>query len=261
MASRNLPREIRTERLLLRRFLPSDRAALFALNSDPRVTEFLPAVESRAESDTFAERLEAHFEDHGFGRWAVEVPGVVSFAGYIGLAVPRFEAHFTPCVEVGWWLASDCWGRGYASEGARAALAFGFETLALDEIVSFTVPANVRSRRVMEKMGMTHDPSQDFDHPALPEGHPLRRHVLYRVRKARLLEQRARSRAALESGPARGRVVLELRRLGMRTWRELVVRSYRLVYRIEGETKTVLAVFDGRRDLADVLLDRLLRMP
>src|SRR5262249_22713818 len=103
------------------------------------------------------------------------------FAGFIGLSIPRFEAHFTPCVEIGWRLAAACWGQGFATEGARAALAFGFQTLALAEIVSFTVPANLRSRRVMEKLGMTHHPRDDFDHPRLPEGHWLSRHVLYRI--------------------------------------------------------------------------------
>ena len=175
------PRELRTARLLLRRWRDEDRAPFAALNADPLVTEFLPGPLSRARSDALADRIAAHFAAHGFGLWAIEVPGQVPFAGFVGLAVPAFEAAFTPCVEVGWRLASACWGRGYATEGARAALAFGFARLGLAEIVSFTVPANVRSRRVMERLGMTHDPADDFDHPALPEGHPLRRHVLYRA--------------------------------------------------------------------------------
>jgi RimJ/RimL family protein N-acetyltransferase len=111
----------------------------------------------------------------------VEVRGGAAFAGFVGLSVPRFEAHFAPCVEIGWRLAAQHWGHGYATEGARAALAFGFGTLGLEEIVAFTAPRNVRSRRVMEKIGMTYDPADDFDHPLLPEGHPLRRHVLYRI--------------------------------------------------------------------------------
>ena len=175
------PRELRTARLLLRRWRDEDRAPFAALNADPLVTEFLPGPLSRADSDALADRIEAHFAVHGFGLWAIEVPGQIPFAGFVGLAVPAFEAAFTPCVEVGWRLASACWGRGYATEGARAALAFGFARLGLAEIVSFTVPANVRSRRVMERLGMKHDPADDFDHPALPEGHPLRRHVLYRA--------------------------------------------------------------------------------
>ena len=116
-----------------------------------------------------------------FGHWAVEVPGRADFIGYVGLSVPQFEAHFTPCVEIGWRLARDHWGSGYASEAARAALDFGFRNLGLDQIVSFTVPGNWRSRRVMERIGMCGTPHDDFDHPALPEGHPLRRHVLYRI--------------------------------------------------------------------------------
>ena len=115
--------------------------------------------------------------------WAVEIPGVTPFAGFLGLGRPRFEAAFTPCVEVGWRLAAEHWGRGYATEGARAALAYGFGTLGLDEIVSFTVPGNRRSIRVMEKLGMTRDPADDFDHPVLPEGHRFRRHVLFRIRR------------------------------------------------------------------------------
>ena len=172
---------MRTERLLLRRWRPSDRAPFAALNADPRVMRHFPATLSRAESDAYAERIEAHFAEHGFGLWAVEAPDLAAFIGFVGLSVPRFEAPFTPCVEIGWRLAAEHWGRGYAPEAARAALAFGFETLALAEILSFTAAANQPSRRVMEKLGMTHDPADDFDHPALPEGHALRRHVLYRL--------------------------------------------------------------------------------
>lgn len=172
-----------TERLLLRRWRDEDRKAFARINADPRVMEFFPGVLSRDESDARIDRIEAHFEQRGFGLWAVEVPGVTALAGFIGLAVPQFEAAFTPCVEIGWRLAAECWNRGYASEGALAALEFGFGPLGLKEIVSFTVPENVRSRRVMEKIGMTHCVEEDFDHPLLPEGHPLRRHVLYRIRR------------------------------------------------------------------------------
>lgn len=175
-----LPRELRTDRLLLRRWRPEDRKPFSRLNADPNVVEFLPQALSREESDRLAEGIENHFQRHDFGLWAVEVIDVVPFAGFIGLAVPRFETHFTPCVEIGWRLAAEYWNRGYATEGALAALEFGFTCLQLDEIVSFTVPENVRSRRVMEKLDMSHSPSDDFDHPALPEGHRLRRHVLYR---------------------------------------------------------------------------------
>jgi RimJ/RimL family protein N-acetyltransferase len=173
--------EIRTERLLLRRWHPSDRAPFAALNADPRVIEFLPGPLTREQSDERAARIDANFDRHGFGLWAVEVRNVAPFIGFIGLAVPQFEAHFTPCVEIGWRLSADHWERGYATEGARAALAFGFDVVGLSEIVSYTVPANVRSRRVMEKIGMKRDPTEDFDHPLLSEGHSLLRHVLYRV--------------------------------------------------------------------------------
>jgi RimJ/RimL family protein N-acetyltransferase len=176
----NLPRELRTDRLYLRRWQAGDRAPFARLNCDPRVVEFLPGPLSRAESDARAEQIEAHFERHGFGLWAVEIPGVTPFAGFIGLSIPRFEAHFTPCIEVGWRLNADHWNQGYATEGALAALEFGFLWLQAEEIVSFTVPGNTRSRRVMEKIGMTRSASDDFDHPSLVEGNPLRRHVLYR---------------------------------------------------------------------------------
>jgi RimJ/RimL family protein N-acetyltransferase len=181
----DLPAELRTERLYLRRWQPSDRAPFAKLNADPRVVEFLRGPLSPQESDASVERIETHFEQHGFGLWAVEIPGITPFAGFIGLSIPRFEAPFTPCVEIGWRLDAEHWNRGYATEGARAALEFGFTSLQLKEIVSFTTARNVRSRRVMEKLGMTRSPGDDFDHPLLPEGHPLRRHVLYRLVRPR----------------------------------------------------------------------------
>jgi RimJ/RimL family protein N-acetyltransferase len=153
------------------------------MNADPRVMEHFPAVYSRDESDAAAGRIAAHFAERGFGLWAVEIPGIAPFVGFIGLNVPSFEAHFTPCVEIGWRLAADFWGCGYATEGARAALQYGFGELKLDEIVSMTVPANQRSWHVMEKLGMTRDPGDDFDHPRVPAGHPLQRHVLYRIKR------------------------------------------------------------------------------
>jgi RimJ/RimL family protein N-acetyltransferase len=170
--------ELVTPRLRLRRWLPEDREPFAALNADPQVMEHFPSMLSRMESDAAVDRVEAHFERHRFGFWAAEHAG--EFVGFIGLAVPRFETEFTPCVEIGWRLARPWWGRGLATEGARAALAFGFDTLGLDEIVAFTVPGNVRSRRVMEKLGMNY--AQDFEHPQVPEGHPMRRHVLYRLK-------------------------------------------------------------------------------
>jgi RimJ/RimL family protein N-acetyltransferase len=170
-----------SKRLILRGWRDDDLPPFAALNADPRVMRHFPSALDRQQSDHLAARIEEHFAEHGFGLWAVEVKGIAPFIGFIGLAMPRFEAHFTPCVEIGWRLAAEHWGNGCAPEGARAALAFGFQTL--EEIISFTVPANHASRRVMEKIGMTHDPREDFDHPSIPEGHPLRRHVLYRLRR------------------------------------------------------------------------------
>jgi RimJ/RimL family protein N-acetyltransferase len=170
-----------TDRLILREWRDGDRAPFASLNADSRVSEFLPMGLDRAASDAMADRIEAHFADHGFGLWAVEVRGIAPFIGFVGLSVPKFTAHFTPCVEVGWRLAFDHWGRGYASEAARAAVQDGFARLGLREIVSFTVPHNLRSRAVMERIGMRRDPADDFDHPNLGEDSSLRRHVLYRL--------------------------------------------------------------------------------
>jgi ribosomal-protein-alanine N-acetyltransferase len=178
-----LPESIRTERLLLRRWRASDLESFVAVNADPVVCEFLPATLTRVQSEELAAKIAGHFDEHGFGMWVVEIPGEASFAGFVGLAHATFEASFTPCVEVGWRLASAFWGRGFATEAARASLAFGFSQLSLKEILAWTVPDNQRSRRVMEKLGMTHDAAEDFDHPRLPEGHRLRRHVLYRARR------------------------------------------------------------------------------
>jgi RimJ/RimL family protein N-acetyltransferase len=175
-----------TPRLILRPWREADLAPFAALNADPRVMELMPGRLDRAESDSMAARIAAHFDRHGFGLWAVEAPGAAPFIGFVGLSRPDFEAGFTPCVEVGWRLAVEHWGRGYATEAARAAIDFGFAPAGhagagLEEIVSFTVPQNRRSRAVMERLGMSRDPAEDFDHPGLPEGHRLRRHVLYRL--------------------------------------------------------------------------------
>ena len=173
--------ELRTERLWLRRWIPADLEPYAALNADPEVMEHFPSTSSRAQSETDVEIFEARFDEHGYGLWAVEVPGIAPCIGFIGLNPVTFGAPFTPAVEVGWRLARAYWGSGYATEGARAALRFGFDTIGLDEIVSFTTPRNRRSWHVMEKIGMTRDPADDFGHPRVAEGHPLRRHVLYRI--------------------------------------------------------------------------------
>jgi ribosomal-protein-alanine N-acetyltransferase len=172
---------LETARLRLRGWRESDLEPFAALNADPLVMEHFPDRLTRAESDAMVAYIGEHFARHGFGPWAVEAPGAADLIGFVGLSIPRFESHFTPCVEIGWRLAREHWGRGYAPEAARAALRFGFEQVGLDQIVSFTVPANLKSRRVMEKLAMRRDPGDDFDHPSLAEGHPLRRHVLYRM--------------------------------------------------------------------------------
>jgi RimJ/RimL family protein N-acetyltransferase len=174
---------LRTDRLLLRPWREADREPFAALNADARVMEYMPSVLTRSQSDALIAELSAEIDGRGFGLWAVEVPGVAAFAGFVGLHVPTFEASFTPCVEIGWRLAHAAWGHGYASEAARAVVRDGFERLGLTEILSWTVPANLRSRRVMEKIGLRRSPEDDFDHPRVPEGHPLRRHVVYRVQR------------------------------------------------------------------------------
>lgn len=172
--------ELTTSRLLLRQWRDADVEPFAALNSDPEVMRHFTAALTRSESDAFAAFVEATIAEQGWGLWAVEVVDGPRFIGFVGLNRPSFEAHFMPAVEIGWRLDRPYWGNGYATEAASAAAAFGFDELRLDEIVSFTVPANERSRRVMERLGMTHDPAEDFDHPRVPEG-PIRRHVLYRL--------------------------------------------------------------------------------
>jgi RimJ/RimL family protein N-acetyltransferase len=171
----------KTERLILRHWRDADREPFARINADPRVMEFMPGTLTRGQSDALADRIEAHFRQHGFGLCAVELRSDHTFVGFIGLAVPSFRAHFTPCVEIGWRLSADNWGQGLATEGAGKMVAYATEQLGLVSLVSFTVPANVRSRRVMEKLGMTYDAADDFALPDLPDGHPLRKHVLYRL--------------------------------------------------------------------------------
>lgn len=170
-----------TARLVLRPWRADDLAPFAALNADPRVMEFFPAVLSRAESDGLAARIRLHMETHGFGLWAVEVPGTAPFIGFVGLMTVPPALPFAPAVEVGWRLAREHWGRGYATEAARAAVEFGFGVLGLGEIVSFTADRNRPSRAVMERLGMTYSPAEEFEHPSIPAGHPLQPHVLYRL--------------------------------------------------------------------------------
>ena len=175
----------RTSRLLLRPWRDEDIAAFAQMSTDPAVMEYLLPLSERGSSvETWVAQKRAHWAEHGFGQWVVELPGGARFIGVVGLETVSYEAHFTPAVEVAWRLAHLYWGQGYATEAARAALDYGFSGLGLQEIVAVTVPANQRSRRVMERLGMTRAPQDDFDHPRLPEG-PLRRHVLYRLRDPR----------------------------------------------------------------------------
>lgn len=159
------------------------------LNADPEVMALMPSALTREESDALVDRILQRWDEDGNGLWAIERADR-GFLGFAGLATPRFEAHFTPAVEVGWRLARDAWGHGYATEAGAASLRYGFGTLGLDEIVSFTTVANERSRRVMERLGMTRDPADDFDHPTLPPDHPIRPHVLYRLTRGRWLALR-----------------------------------------------------------------------
>jgi RimJ/RimL family protein N-acetyltransferase len=174
--------ELRTQRLLLRPWRAADREPFAALNADAEVMRHFPAPLTREQSDALADRIESAFAQEGWGLWALELRDGGEFIGFTGLSRPAFDAHFTPAIEIGWRLARGAWGRGYATEAARAAAAFGFDTLAAVELVSFTATANTPSRAVMERLGMTHDPADDFDHPNVPAGHALRRHVLYRLR-------------------------------------------------------------------------------
>jgi ribosomal-protein-alanine N-acetyltransferase len=173
--------DIRANRLLLRRWREADRDPFATMNADPEVMRYMIAPLSREESDSFVDRIEDAFGIWGFGLWAIEVPGVADFIGFTGLWPVGFEAHFTPAVEIGWRLSREHWGFGYATEAASAALEYGLGTAGLDEVVSFTIPANVRSIAVMERIGMTNDPADDFDHPRIATGSSLSRHVLYRM--------------------------------------------------------------------------------
>lgn len=170
-------------RVCLRAWRDEDRDAFAAMNADARVMEFFRAPLSRTDSDALVDRILQHFTEHGFGLWAIEVANVAPFIGFAGLTHARFASPFTPCVEVGWRLAFKYWGHGYAIEAAVLAIHHGFDKLGLSELVSFTSTSNLRSRAVMERLGMQRDPTEDFDHPAFSAEHPLARHVLYRLRR------------------------------------------------------------------------------
>ena len=175
-----MPTLLTTERLILRQWRDSDREPFARLNADPVVRQFFPGCLSRDESDAAVSRIQKGIEARGWGFWAVEVKGGAPFIGFVGLSMPGFR----PGVEIGWRLAKEHWGHGYASEAAIASLRFGFEQLTLEEIVAFTVPLNERSIGVMKRIGMSRDSAHDFDHPRVEPGHPLRRHVLYRIKRS-----------------------------------------------------------------------------
>ena len=191
---------LHTPRLVLREWRPADRTPFAALNSDPVVMEYFPSTLSRADSDAALERFMAGWRERGYGLWAAERRDTGELVGFVGLSAATFPAPFTPAVEVGWRLAYAHWGQGLATEGARAALRHGFTALGLPEIVSFTAQGNARSRRVMERLRMSFDGT--FEHPALPVGHRLRGHVLYRVEAAAWLAGEPSSSAPRRPGGA-----------------------------------------------------------
>jgi RimJ/RimL family protein N-acetyltransferase len=197
---------LQTERLVLRRWHEDDRDAFAALNADPLVMEHFPEPLTRERSDLMLDAVDAALEENGFGIWAVEELRSGALIGFAGLAKVSFLAHFTPAVEVGWRLTPSAWGQGFATEAATAALAYGFATIRLAEVVSFTTTTNRRSIAVMERLAMTHDPAEDFNHPQIARSNPLSRHVLYRISAGRWRGgggRRARRRLSPGSGPRR----------------------------------------------------------
>lgn len=175
--------EFKTARVRLRSWREADRAPFAALNADPAVMEFFPSLQSRATSDASIDTWQAQFASQGWSNWAAEHLETGEFIGFVGLSVPRRPLPCSPCVEIGWRLAKAFWGQGLASEAARGALRVGFLRLALPEVVACTALGNLRSRAVMERIGMR-DAHEDFEHPGVPEGHALRRHCLYRIPRA-----------------------------------------------------------------------------
>lgn len=184
-------RELRTQRTLLRQWRDADLDPWVEMNADPEVRRHFTAVSSRDEALAEAARIRDALARRGWGAWALDIPGVMPFAGFVGLMVPAWSAPFTPAVEIGWRLPRAAWGQGYASEAAAAAAAFALQVLQLDELVAITVPGNQASRRVMQRIGMVQDVDGDFDHPRIAADHPLRRHVLYRLRRPGYVQQQA----------------------------------------------------------------------
>ena len=178
---------LETERLILRTWEDKDIDPMATINTDSKVCEFVPKL-NKLETASRIENWIKHYKTHGFSLYAVELKSTGTFIGFLGLMIPSFEAHIPPAVEIGWRLSSNHWNQGYATEGAKAVLAYAFDTLQLNEVLSFTVINNKASRRVMEKIGMLYDPADDFEHPNLAEEHPLRQHVLYRLSKENFIE-------------------------------------------------------------------------
>ena len=183
---------LETDRLLLRPWKPADIEPFADLNADPEVMEFFPATMTLEETERWVRVVNDRIDARGYGFWAVEEKSSGQFVGLTGISKPNFEEHFTPAIEVGWRLARHHWGKGYATEAAGRSLDFGFGELDLDEIVAFAVPDNTRSRAVMVRLGMTHDPADTFDHPKI-EGR-RKRHVLYRMPRNRWERLRAGSK-------------------------------------------------------------------
>lgn len=178
------PIELRTQRVLLRQWKDSDLNRWAAMNADAEVRKYFPKLLDRTESDDEANRIRGNIAQRGWGMWAIEIPGVHAFAGFVGLSLPAFEAPWMPAVEIGWRLSRDAWHKGYATEGAVAAMNFAFDELDLPEVVAMSVPTNTPSHQVMQRLGMTHDPSADFDHPRVPADWPLKTHILHRISPA-----------------------------------------------------------------------------
>ena len=174
---------LETDRLILRSWRESDLSPMVTINQDPKVCEYFPEIGNRDTTIALIDRIIRHDEECGFSLYAVEIKATQEMVGFLGLMTPSFEAHFTPAIEIGWRLSSQHWNQGIATEGAKAVLEYTFTNLNLDEVVSFTALNNQASRRVMEKIGMKHNPNDDFDHPKLGKNSPLKRHVLYRLSK------------------------------------------------------------------------------
>ena len=171
-----------TKRLLLRQWKEEDRSFFAQMNGDERIMHYFPSALSVEESNSLADRIQKELKEKEYGLWAVEAVGVASFVGFVGLHYQDFPAPFTPCIEIGWRLGFEYWGNGYAFEAAQKIIKYAFDVLKLPEIVSFTPVTNQRSRKLMEKLGMIYNPRDDFQHPKLTTNHPLRSHVLYRLK-------------------------------------------------------------------------------